>query len=333
MWIDDERVAQGQGLVAVDQARVDRVEQVAVERRRRAVIGHEVAREDGLARRNGLVQTADPLILTLRVRRGIGNVTELVRGRGCRQNICNVQSNFAVQRGRNGGRAVCGGVKHKPGTEQADVRRVRDGSAVAGGRSVGSVRRKLTKGAGTGAGRGEVGGPVARKLIRRGDHGRIALRDAQRGALVAAEEKQLVVQNGSANVGSVLIPLERVDPAGDAVARVGVVVAEELEHAAVELIRPRFGDDVDRAAGVETVLRREPGGLHRELLQGVGERKWQVGVEGRIVVVAAVQQEVELVRLAAGDGDRDGAADGIDADGAVAGRGGHVARDGRRGAA
>ena len=142
------------------------------------------------------------------------------------------------------------------------------------------------------------------------------------GALIAAEEEQLVLDDGAADDAAELIALQRVAVGGEIVLGVEVVVAEEVEDRAVEGIGSGARDDVDDRAGMEAVLRGEAGGLHAEFLNGIGEWERQVHVGERVGVVGAVHQVLGLGALAAGDGERDFAGIVLGADVVARGRGG-----------
>ena len=316
--IDGEVVAQRQALVAVDQAGIDGIQQVARKQRSGAVVSHEVAREDVLPRRDGGVHAADPLVFVLRVGRGIRDVSGLVGRHAGGQELRSVLGHCAVRCRRNGSRAGRGTYRCETGCLQPAYGSSRaDGARFRGAGILHSL---------------EIRCPVTRQLRTGGDHRGVALGDTQCSALVSAEKEMPVVPDGSAKVSAILVALERVHQARDAIAGVGVVVAQELEGSAMELVAAGFRDDVDGAAGMHAVLRRKPRRLHRELLQGVREGEGKVGVEAVVVVVAAIQQEVDLVGLSACDRHRDRTADRIHTERAVAAGGSDMAGHRRRGA-
>ena len=86
------------------------------------------------------------------------------------------------------------------------------------------------------------------------------------------------------------------------VAGVEVAVADELEQAAVNLVRSGLRDRIHHRVGVQAVARGDAVRLDAELLQRVGKRERQVDVGMRVVVIAAVEQVVVAVLLAARDG-------------------------------
>ena len=68
----------------------------------------------------------------------------------------------------------------------------------------------------------------------------------------------------------------------------------------MESVGAGLGHDIDHAARMQAELRLHGVGLHAEFLHRVRERNRQVHVAEGIVVVAAVQQVVDAVGLAAG---------------------------------
>jgi hypothetical protein len=80
-------------------------------------------------------------------------------------------------------------------------------------------------------------------------------------------------------------------------------MAQEFEAAAVELIRSRLGDRVDRAARLHAVGRREAARGDFDLLQCVGKRQRKVGPVVRVVVHGAVERVGQRERLSARDRD------------------------------
>ena len=112
--------------------------------------------------------------------------------------------------------------------------------------------------------------------------------------------------SGSAERAAELVALQAVARRREEVARVEVVVADELEDVAVERVGAGLGHQVHRRRRVMAVARRQRAGLDLELLQRVGERRRQVQVVERIVVRAAVHDVGDAVGLAAGDRDRHG---------------------------
>ena len=71
----------------------------------------------------------------------------------------------------------------------------------------------------------------------------------------------------------------------------------------MELAGARRGHDVDLAAARAAHLGRVAAGLHLELLHRVRRRAEVLGVEGRVRIGGAVQQEVVRVRPVAADRD------------------------------
>ena len=135
------------------------------------------------------------------------------------------------------------------------------------------------------------------------------------GALIGAEEEQLVARNRAAGRAAVLVARQAVvhalavDDAGERIRRVEAAVAVELEQVAREPVGARLGDGVDRRPRVHAVLRGQAGRGDPEFLQRVGEGQRQVGVVLRVVVHGAVEQVGDAEGQAAGDGHVDGAAE------------------------
>jgi hypothetical protein len=69
----------------------------------------------------------------------------------------------------------------------------------------------------------------------------------------------------------------------------------------MKLIRARLSNYVDDAAGMNAKLSRQAVGLHTELLQSVRERKGEIDVGKRIIIVAAVHYIIIGGWLPAGD--------------------------------
>ena len=125
-------------------------------------------------------------------------------------------------------------------------------------------------------------------------------------ALVAGEAEELVATDGAAEGAAELVLMERIGRGGVEVARVDVVVADELEDVAVVLVGAGAGDGVDQAAGVDAVLSAEHGGLDGELAERIREGERQVDVGHVVIVVAAIETPDGGVSLTAGDGNGDG---------------------------
>src|SRR5262249_26455997 len=116
------------------------------------------------------------------------------------------------------------------------------------------------------------------------------------GSLVAAEEEELVLLDGTAQHAAKLILIQDLfrGGTGRVVAIVKEVVgvedrvAQELERAPVVLIRSGFGDDVNigpRVSSVAGVISRR---LNFELLDRVRVGNADPGIQARIIGAAAV---------------------------------------------
>ena len=85
-------------------------------------------------------------------------------------------------------------------------------------------------------------------------------------------------------------------------ARVQRVIAQEVEHGAVQLVGAGLAHDVD-LVGAEAVLGRIRGGLLLEFLNGVNRQNDRRGAQRRVGVGSAVEQEVVGSRPGAVDTD------------------------------
>src|SRR5436309_12046910 len=107
--------------------------------------------------------------------------------------------------------------------------------------------------------------------------------------------------NGSAQCESVLVPFERILrplTRERVLFRIEFVVAEELEHRPMELVRSRLGRNIDLRGGAPE-LGRKDSGLDLELLQRVDRWQENIGVEVDVRILHAIQGEVvELASLA-----------------------------------
>ena len=96
-----------------------------------------------------------------------------------------------------------------------------------------------------------------------------------------------------------MVLLQRVPGGGKVVARIERVVSKKLEDVSLELVRPRFGDNIHYAADGVAVLRAHVPGLHVEFLNRIRIGEGQVRVHVSVVVVGAVHLVVNPVRPAA----------------------------------
>src|SRR5207247_9119271 len=107
-----------------------------------------------------------------------------------------------------------------------------------------------------------------------GDEGGVLVAvGSQRGTLVAAEEKQLILLDRTADNASKLIPLVCVPLFGEGVAGIEFIVPHELEQIAVKLVATRSRYGVDGRGCVEPILRLHRACLHLEFLERV--REWK----------------------------------------------------------
>lgn len=189
---------------------------------------------------------------------------------------------------------------------------------VAGERSLGDGVVELRNGGALAEVAGEHGGG--------GDIGDgVGWGGADSGLLRAAEEKYLVMDERTADGAAELVALQGILCGAEVAFSVDGTVAEELKGGSVNLVGAGLGDGIDDGAGVKTKSGRDAAGLDGELLQRVREGEGHVDVGVRVVVVAAVEDIVVAVDLAAHDGDTEGGlvvVAGNDAGGCVGRRGG-----------
>src|SRR5262249_25467335 len=93
-----------------------------------------------------------------------------------------------------------------------------------------------------------------------------------RCSLIAAKEKQLVVNNWSTDGSTELVPLQRIVRRCEIVSRVEQIVPDEFKQVAVELVGSGFRDGTD--SGRFWILGRQAAGLDFEFLQCIGKRQW-----------------------------------------------------------
>src|SRR5262249_4632581 len=114
----------------------------------------------------------------------------------------------------------------------------------AGGRGAGVRGRRVSKG---GAQRGEV----ARPLRGRGDDGLDRLRFAMiREALVGTEEEELVANDAATGSSAELVLVEGGHARGEGVARIQIVIAEELPGGSMKAVGSSFGNHGYLRSGV-----------------------------------------------------------------------------------
>ena len=120
-------------------------------------------------------------------------------------------------------------------------------------------------------------------------------RQALAEAIVIAEEKCLVATDRAAQREAKLVLLEGGDLVGrpvEEVLRVQSRVSQKLIDRAVDLVGPRFGDDIDLAAGITSLLGRVEIGLDLELLDRLYRRADHQGESEPVVIIDPVIQVV-----------------------------------------
>ena len=122
--------------------------------------------------------------------------------------------------------------------------------------------------------------------------------------LVREEKEHLLLDDGAAHVSAKLIALERRRMIGgkfEEVTRIKRVVAEELKHFAVKIIRTRAGGKVDDGTGAFTVFGAESRVVDLKFLNGVNRRLETYRAKGQVVESDPVNQVVDgLFTISAG---------------------------------
>src|SRR5437868_112964 len=85
------------------------------------------------------------------------------------------------------------------------------------------------------------------------------------------------------------------------IARIQCAIAQELERGAMNLIRPRFRNDVDYASCRIPILGSEIRGLEVEFLKRVGIWERKVHVDVGVIVVGTVELIVDVGSVRAVD--------------------------------
>ena len=151
-----------------------------------------------------------------------------------------------------------------------------------------------------GRGVGEPG-KIAGALGRRRHDGGLRLAFAVALPFVIGEEKVLVLADGTAESGAVLVAVQRLGGGGEEVPRIHGVVAEELVEIAVEGVTARLRHHRCGGAGGLPVLRRGVERQDAELAHGVHRRSQGVSAVDSIDVAAAIEQVVVRLRPRAVD--------------------------------
>src|SRR5262249_22079984 len=119
-------------------------------------------------------------------------------------------------------------------------------------------------------------------------------------SLVAEEKERPVPDDRPPNRAAKLVVAEHRSGSARGVGKEVIcrqrVIAEEMKHAAVNLVRAALGNDVDHGAAGVGVLGAEVIGLHPELLHRFDLRAVFGAVERQVGVVAAIESELILIR-------------------------------------
>src|ERR1035441_8790237 len=116
-------------------------------------------------------------------------------------------------------------------------------------------------------------------------------------SLIGKKEKDLILHDGPAQRGAVLVALQ-IQPRNslrniEIIVRVEHAVAEKFEQAAVDLVGPRLDDFADDSPAVASIFRRVVAGQQAELRNRVRIRVQQIAVVQQIVVQPAVQKKCD----------------------------------------
>jgi hypothetical protein len=158
-------------------------------------------------------------------------------------------------------------------------------------------------------------GHAAEIAVAHGCRGHVAARGgggADTLALVVEEEERAIADDAPAERAAELVIGQRVHPNVKVLPGVEVVVAQELEQRAVEVVRAGLNLQVDHPAGRAAILGRVVAGLKAELADGLGGGDHHGQAEHDGVVVDAVDHPVVLVGRLAVDRDRRSALPGGD---------------------
>ena len=149
---------------------------------------------------------------------------------------------------------------------------------------------------------GKTGLAICREVAvinhRRRPHEAVAagIEYALPGALVVAEDEELIFDDRAAQRSAKLVPMNLVGQAGEVVLRVERTVAIKLENIAMPIIGSGLGDDTHHAAWGEPVARIKVVANHAEFLGRVGIRKW-CGSEIIVIDVVCAVQEIQGAAL------------------------------------
>src|SRR5262249_31444622 len=121
---------------------------------------------------------------------------------------------------------------------------------------------------------------------------------------VAAEEERPVFENGATQRAAELISLERRFGAVEEVARVELLVAQELKRLAVKFVRAGARGDIDDGAGVAPVLSAVGRVVNFEFPHSVDRKLERNLILNHVVQVDAINHEVDSVFARAGGVER-----------------------------
>src|SRR5262245_15411235 len=103
-------------------------------------------------------------------------------------------------------------------------------------------------------------------------------RNRFKGALIATEEEQFVLDDRSTQCAAKLIALQRVADRSKEIPRIEFVIAQELETGSMKFVASGFRDRIDDTSGLRSVVRRQGARFNLELPHRIRERKRQTDV-------------------------------------------------------
>src|SRR5262249_32871245 len=109
-----------------------------------------------------------------------------------------------------------------------------------------------------------------------------------RRSLIAAKEKQFVLNNGSAGGPTKLVALQGIVSCREIISRVEEIIPHEFEQITMELVGTGFRDGTDGSRFC--ILGRQTAGLDFEFLQCIGKRQWLTLAVVRIHVRNSIER-------------------------------------------
>ena len=111
---------------------------------------------------------------------------------------------------------------------------------------------------------------------------------AERRALITGKEKQFVLCDWAANRSTKLVTFDRVTPCREGVSAIEDAVPDKLKSIAMEFVGTGLRDKTHGAAGLAALFGGGTTRLDSEFLQRIRERKRNIAVVGRILMMSTV---------------------------------------------